>query len=179
MHHLALRVGCDRVFSSAFRRLPFDVLLIAYIRPSTWWGGQQGLESHTPVGRVRKSWFWQHVLTSIHHFAAWIHHTIHTNLGCCSRSVVSFPFSLSYKSIIFKCSFKNLTKCKSKTIEKRQGLQSKLIDLDLKIHLPKSCCWHPFVIEIWCCNIGCVQKNMVVITYSSHCFAKYICFENK
>ena len=61
----------------------------------------------------RKSCFLLQFPANIHYFALWIHHIIHTNLMCCSTSNVLFTFSLSCKSIIFSCSFKHLTKCKS------------------------------------------------------------------
>ena len=123
------------------------------------------------MGRLWKSSFSVQALANIHCFALWIHHIIHTNLICCSISHVLFAFPLSGKSIIFICSFENLTKCKSKTIEKRQGLPSNLIDLGLKIHLPKSCFRHLVFIEIWRCNWVC-SKYMVFITCSPHHFAK-------
>ena len=70
-----------------------------------------------PVGRLRKSLFVLEILANIYYFALWLHHIIHTNLNCCSRSNPLFTFSRSRKSIIFRCFFKTLTKRKSKAIE--------------------------------------------------------------
>ena len=55
----------------------------------------------------RKSLFLLQVLANIHYVALWIHHIIHEHLMCCSRSNVVFTCSLSCKSIMFNCSFKN------------------------------------------------------------------------
>ena len=112
------------------------------------------------------------VLADIHYFALWIHDGIHQNLNACYRSNAFFTCSLYCKSIIFNCSFKNVTKRKSKTIEKRKEVPSKLIDLGLKTHIPTSCFRHHVLIEIWRCHVGIVERRMVFVTYSRHCFTK-------
>ena len=176
IRHRALRVWCDRVFNFAFRLLLSDSLLIAYIRPPPWHprvpAGLLRWSCAPPVCRLRKSLFLLQVLSNIHYFALWIHHIIHWNLNFCSTSLLIFTFSLSCKSITFRNSLKNLTKRKSRIVKKQQGFPSKLINLGLRIHLPKSRFRHHIFIKIWRCLIGIIQKTFVFITYSPHCFAK-------
>ena len=102
-----------------FSKLPSNVcnpifcsLLILGLPPD-----QDGYPSSDPTPLWAA--FENHVFADTHYFALWIHYTIHRNLICWSTSNVLVTFSLSYKSIIFTCSFKKLTKRKSKTIEKR------------------------------------------------------------
>ena len=84
------------------------------------------------VGRLRESLFLVQFLANLPWFALWIHYIIHVNLKFWFRSSVLFTFSHSCKSIIFRCSFKHLTKCKNKIAETRRGLPSTLLDQALK-----------------------------------------------
>ena len=47
-----------------------------------------------------------------------------------------------------------------------------MIDLGLKIHLPKSCFGIVFSLKSEDADFGNVEKHLVFIAYSPHCFAK-------
>ena len=79
------------------------------------------------------------VVVNIADFALWIHPIIHQNLTFCYTSPLKHSCSLFYKSMISENSSICKHLRKSKINKKRQGFSSKLIDLGLKIHLPKSC----------------------------------------
>ena len=98
----------------------FCFLLI--LGPSHDPDGQPDLKSRPPMSCLRKPLFLLQVLVNTHYSALWIHHIIHNNLNCCYTPNVLFTFSLSCKIIIFSCSFENLTTCKSKIVQTRQGL---------------------------------------------------------
>ena len=122
--------------------------------------GRYFSDSAAPVGRLCKSLFLLQVPANIHYFALWIHHIIHQSLNRCSTSLLIFTFSLSCKIITFRNPIKNLTKRKSRIVQKQQGFPSKLIKLGLKIHLPKSRFRHHIFIKIWRCHIGIIQKTI-------------------
>ena len=96
----------------------------------------------------------------------------------CSIPNVLVTFSLSSKSIIFRCSFRSRTKRESNTIQKRTGLPSKLIDLGLKFHLPISCTRRILFMHIQKCNTGCVRQQKLHYIFTS-LFRKHVCFEQQ
>jgi hypothetical protein len=69
-------------------------------------------------------------------------------MNFCKTYKLKRSFSILQEIVAIGRATKIMTLLKSEIVEKQQGLPSKLIDLGLNIHLPKSCFRHHVFIEI-------------------------------